>query len=44
MGQYANIKAKTLPPMGNLYGNSYAVDLKQTLVRLRVMRNEVDKK
>lgn len=38
----ANVIPKTLTPMGNLYGNSYVVDLRPTLVRLRVMHNEVD--
>jgi len=44
MQQFANVKAKTLFPMGNLNGNSYVVDLKQAQVRLRVMHNEVDSK
>lgn len=44
MQQFANVKAKTLPPMGNLYGNSYIVDLRQAQVRLKVMNNEVDSK
>jgi len=44
MQQFANVKAKTLPPMGNLYGNSYVVDLRQAQVRLKLMNNEVDSK
>jgi len=44
MRQFANVKAKTLTPMGNLYGNSYVVDLRPTMVRLRVMHNEVENK
>lgn len=44
MRQFANVKAKTFTPMGNLYGNSYVVDLRPTVVRLRVMHNEVDSK
>lgn len=51
MRQFANVnslmsklKLKAKTPMGNLYGNSYVVDLRPTVVRLRVMYNKVDNK